>query len=441
MQSRQERHQAVKERRKTRQRKQIRWFTIVLTSFIILLTTVLAWQWLDGNKDDNQVSSSPPSTSTDQEQGENSPSDPSETPDSQETEAEAAETEESEVGESEESEPGEPETPANNQQGVSSDHTRVTLKFVGDIMFAGKVEPIVEEKGYDYPFSQVKAQLAEADILAGNLETPLSTRGEPADKAYAYRSSPKAVEALSEAGFDILNTANNHILDYGWDAFHDTHRYLKEGGLQAIGSGANEEEAYQPVVIERNGIRVAYLGFSQVVPNGDWKARGDEPGVASTYDYRLPVAAIERAEQEADLVVVIAHWGVEREEQPEDRQIEMAHRYIDAGADLVVASHAHVLQGFEQYKGKWIAYNIGNFVFTTNDNSKTWETLILEASCTADADCSLSMEPVLTKFARPIVMTEPARSGLLERIDALSRPLGTRVQADGSLTAETGEEN
>lgn len=296
----------------------------------------------------------------------------------------------------------------------------VSFSFVGDTMMAGNVAKLVNEHGFDYPFLHVKELLQAADFTIANLETPLTERGEPEEKTYAYRTSPKALPAIMDAGIDLVNIANNHILDYGHIGFYDTLDFLQEAGLPYVGGGRNVEEAFEPVVLEKNGISIAFLGFSRVVPEGWWKAGQDHPGVAETYDHRMPVEAIEKAAESADLVVVIAHWGIERESQPDDKQTELAHRYIDAGADLVVGSHPHVLQGAEQYKGKWIFYSLGNFIFTTNNNEMTWESVILNANCTKEGACDLQVVPILNKWAQPKPLEGDAAAKLLNRLSRIS---------------------
>ncbi|MDT9724933.1 CapA family protein [Xylanibacillus composti] len=327
------------------------------------------------------------------------------------------------------------------EEGIASGKEIVRLAFVGDVLLGSTVSGLLENYGYDYPYTHVKELLQKPDLTVANLETPITDRGEPVDKTYVYRSSPQALPAFKEAGFDVVNLANNHILDFGAEGLLDTLQYLKEAGIYHVGAGKNGQEAFAPVYVDQDGIRVAFLGFSHVVPTVDWKARNmsereptGHPGVADTYDYTRPVETIAKASEQADLVIVLVHWGVEREESPRPYQVDLARRYIDAGADLIVGSHPHVLQSFEQYNGKWIAYSLGNFIFTTNDNPRTWESSILEAACTKDGECELHITPVLTKAAQPVVMEGEEGRALLSRLDALSD--GVRIETDGRLVAE-----
>jgi poly-gamma-glutamate synthesis protein (capsule biosynthesis protein) len=311
---------------------------------------------------------------------------------------------------------------------------RVRMAFVGDVLLADGVEKLMQQNGFDYPYTGVSSLLKEPDLTIANLETPVTERGDRQTKEYVYRSSPKALPALKEAGVDIVNTANNHIKDYGTVGMLDTLDALNKVGIAHVGTGHNLDEALQPVIVTKNGVKLAFLGFSRVVPDNSWKASAKQPGVADTYNYTVPVETIRKAKEQADLVVVLAHWGTERKDTPDPVQTDLAHRYIDAGADLVVASHPHVLQGLESYKGKWIAYSLGNFIFTTNDTPATWETIVLQADCARSGDCSLHAVPILTKWAHPETMAPDAGAKLLERLSALC--YGARIGNDGAIVAD-----
>ncbi len=317
----------------------------------------------------------------------------------------------------------------------ADDNSTVSFAFVGDVMFASSVETYyLSKQGYDYPYTNVKPLLQAPDLTVANLETPITTEGEEQEKLYTYRSKPEALKPFTEAGFDVINVANNHFLDYGTKGMRDSFRHLQDAGLKYMGAGEDQEAAYAPVYVEKNGQNIAFLGFSRVVPNVSWKADKQHPGVAETYDYTRPVAAIKQAKEEADLVVVMAHWGDERSTEPNRHQTELAHRYIDAGADLVVGSHPHVLQGFEQYKGKWIAYSLGNFIFTTNENEETWKSGVLQAKCSAEGECDLSFVPVWNQAAQPKLMDETDAGELYQWLSDLS--INATVNTKGEIRPE-----
>lgn len=348
--------------------------------------------------------------------------------------------------------PGPTLTPTPNGNGATGgtggtskpdDDSRVKLSFVGDVIFASTVENVLRDKGFDYPYTNVKSYLQDADLTIANLESPITSRGVAQKKEYVYRSPAEALKAFAETGFDLVNMANNHILDYGVEGLLDTFDNLDKAGIKHVGAGRNVSEAFQPVIVEKKGIKIAFLGFSKVVDNADWKAGKykdgkDRPGVADTYALEMPIEAIKQAKSKADLVVVIAHWGIERNDMPESYQRDFARKYVDAGADLIIGGHPHVLQGFESYKGKWIAYSTGNFLFTTRaDAPKTWDSGVLQAACTKQGGCELKLVPVLTKWALPQIMQEPESFKLFERLSNIS--FGAIVDKDGTIRAGSNQ--
>ncbi|MEW4369023.1 CapA family protein [Paenibacillus kandeliae] len=301
------------------------------------------------------------------------------------------------------------------------DGQTVTLHFGGDVMFSGKVGELLAQKGYDYPYEYVKKLFTSDDLTVVNLETPVtSSNTTAANKTYTFKSSPEALPHMAAAGIDAVNLANNHILDQGVSGLTDTIKQLDQSGVQYVGAGKDSTRAYQPVYVERKGIKIALLGFSRVIPEASWNAGKNQPGVATAYDATAAEAAIREAKSNADLVVVVAHWGVERSDTTVDHQTDLAHRFIDAGADLVVGGHPHVLQGLEQYKGKWIAYSTGNFIFTHSLTEKTWDTGVFEAVCSIKGECSMKVIPYTANLGQPVPMAEPQAQTLLQRLQSLS---------------------
>ncbi|QRG65682.1 CapA family protein [Brevibacillus choshinensis] len=319
-------------------------------------------------------------------------------------------------------EPSLPDTAPVHDQVEQAKEPTLSLSFAGDVMMSGNVEKILLEKGYDYPFQHVSELFLADDYTIANLETPITERGTPADnKAFVYKSSPSAVPAMKGAGIDAVNLANNHSMDQGADGLLDTLQSLEDHQVEYVGAGRNQARAYTPVTIEKNGIRMAIFGFSRVIPEYSWYAGVDKPGLAAVYDPTLAVQAIQKARTDADLVVVIAHWGKEKVDYPVDHQTTLAHAFIDAGADLVVGGHPHVLQGFEKYKDKWIAYSLGNFIFTRAVEPKTWESMVLQASCTKSGDCELTMLPYHAELGQAVPMSGADGVSLIDRIESISQ--------------------
>lgn len=314
------------------------------------------------------------------------------------------------------------------------DAERLLIHFAGDTIFSGKVEERLEKAGYDAPYKYVQGLFRNDDLSILNLETPVTAGGEPAeDKTFVFKSPPKAIGPMAQAGVDAVNLANNHVLDQGVSGLQDTMKALRQHHVMYVGAGKNSKEAYAPVYLDRKGIKIALFGFSRVVPEPGWVAGKNKPGVASAYAPEAALNAIKEARKNADLVLVMTHWGKERTTKLEDHQQELAHAFIDAGADLVVGGHPHVMQGLEQYKGKWIAYSTGNFIFTKSKDPKTWETAVFAASCTRAGECELKLIPYLTELGQPVPMSPEDGSRLLKEIESFSP--GVRISEDGEVSA------
>lgn len=183
------------------------------------------------------------------------------------------------------------------------------------------------------------------------------------DKQYTFRTDPSYSSIFTDMGIDIVTLANNHVLDYGQEVLSQTFQTLDEKGILYAGAGESVEEASALRTIEANGETYGFLAASRVIPVTSWNVENSQPGVFTTYDKTALVHAIEKAKDNCDFLTVYVHWGIERNTMPEDYQTELAHAYIDAGADLVIGAHPHVLQGIEEYQGKMIFYSLGNFIF------------------------------------------------------------------------------
>lgn len=241
----------------------------------------------------------------------------------------------------------------------------VTMLFTGDVYLSDYVLGNYNNSGIEGVVSPVLLnELQTADITIINNEFPFSTRGEQApDKQFTFRVNPDYVSVLTEMGVDIAGLANNHVLDYGSDALLDTFETLDGAGIDYMGAGADLSRASALITKEVNGQTFGFLAASRVIPVVSWDIRNASPGVFTTYDPALLIEAIASARETCDYLTVFVHWGIERDEYPQDYQVTMAQQYIDAGADLVIGAHPHVLQGITYYKDKPVFYSLGNFIF------------------------------------------------------------------------------
>lgn len=293
--------------------------------------------------------------------------------------------------------PGPEENHGTVDTGKPSVSRVLSISFVGDILLASHVEKRMEQVSVNFPFDKVSHILSKSDFTMGNLESAIGVGGVKANKQYTFRANPKVLPAVKEAGIDILSLANNHVLDYGHYAFNETLENLKSNGLSCVGAGKDINEAFKPVIYEKKNKKVAFFGASRVIPTGSWYAGNDWPGVAGAYNPERLLQSIEDVSEYADIIVVYLHWGVERETIPKPYQRSLARLLIDNGVDVVVGTHPHVLQGFEYYKGKLIAYSLGNFVFTNIKN----DSLILNVEFDEGEISSVGIIPCEIKNYRP----------------------------------------
>lgn len=261
----------------------------------------------------------------------------------------------------------------------------VTLLFGGDVLLSNHVLNAYENAGgiHGVVDEGYRGIIQGADFFMVNEEFPFSSRGVQAeDKQFTFRLEPERVTLFQEMGIDAVTLANNHALDFGVDALLDTCDTLDAAGILHTGAGANLSEARKPVKLELQGQQIAIIGATRVIPESGWAAGKNHPGMLSSYDATALLEEVRTQKQDGNFVIVYVHWGVEKDEKPQEYQRTLGQQYIDAGADLVIGSHPHVLQGIEYYKGKPIVYSLGNFVF----GSSIPRTMLLEVTLPAASE-------------------------------------------------------
>ena len=221
----------------------------------------------------------------------------------------------------------------------------------------------------DRPLAEVAGILQSADLTIGNLECALGDTGEPQPKAYTFQAPPNAAQALANAGFDILSLANNHALDYGTESLTQALSLLAAEQIVPIGAGENATTAHAPHIVTINDVRLAFLAYVHVPQEWQgfdtetWTATPTNAGIAWGHPDDIS-ADVTLARQQADVVIVMLHSGFEYVKEPSPPQVAAAHAALQAGAQLVIGHHAHILQGFEfGNNGATIAYGLGNFGF------------------------------------------------------------------------------
>jgi gamma-polyglutamate biosynthesis protein CapA len=297
------------------------------------------------------------------------------------------------------------------------------LILVGDIMLSRGVDFSIQRKGYLYPFKNIAEITNSAEVTFGNLESPLSTRGMKGDQIYSFRGDPETVKGLVYTGFKVLNLANNHSYDYGKKAFEQTLEVLNKNNIKVIGAGKNVTEARVPAIFDLGDLKIAFLGYD--LSPGAFPAGKDHPGVAKARHAWI-IKDLEKAKEVADFVIVSFHWGIEYQDFPTEYQKSLAHMAIDCGADIVVGHHPHTFQGIELYKGKLIAYSLGNFVFDQKD-LKNNQSILLKVTFNREKLHLVEVIPTeLVTFPRsPRVAEGKMAQEILDRLRIDSSIFGT----------------
>ncbi|HEX3048315.1 MAG TPA: CapA family protein, partial [Bacillota bacterium] len=268
---------------------------------------------------------------------------------------------------------------SSNQSSANLDSSTETpmsgsLIAVGDICFSGIEAKVVQD--LEYPWAGTKSILQSGTILVGNQEVPYSARGSIyTQKKWTFRMDPRTARSLTNAGFQVVTLANNHIMDYGPLAMLDTLNILDDLKIAHTGAGNNLSEAREPAIVTASdGTTFAFLSYSLVYPDLFW-ANSKRPGTPYG-DPAFFIPDIKKAKTLADHVVVSFHWGNELLFYPKPYQKSYGRQCIDAGASIVLGHHPHVLQGVEVYKGGFIAYSLGNFIFGS-PSAKIKDSIIL----------------------------------------------------------------
>lgn len=293
-----------------------------------------------------------------------------------------------------------------SSEGAGESPYPIRLAFTGDLLLSDYVLEAYKNGGITGILEQELLDIGkDADIFMGNEEFPFSQRGVAAeDKQFTFRLPPDKVHIFQEMGLDIVSLANNHTLDFGTDALLDTLDTLDQAGIARVGAGRNLEEARRLKTMEVRGVTIGFLAASRVIPVYDWNATANTPGLFTTYDPTLLLEDIEAAKGVCDYLVVFVHWGEEKNNSPLAYQHTMGAQYIDAGADLVVGCHPHVLQGIEYYNGKPIVHSLGNYLF----GSSIPKTALLQVELTEEG-ASLSLVPCTSYNGYTQRITDPQK--------------------------------
>lgn len=306
----------------------------------------------------------------------------------------------------------------------------------GDVMLGHWTLEYLQREGADYPFRKIRHLFDGADIVFANLEAPFADSGTAAEKAFTFRVPTQYASALRDVGFNFVSLANNHILDYGLDGLQQTLQALQRNGLAWAGAGLTRDAAWEPAIFHTPAGKVAGLAFSMTLPHEFW-ATDSTGGTAYPYESRL-VNVLDSLEQEVDFIIVSFHWGTEKKEAPNDYQIYYARLAIDHGADLVLGHHPHVLQGFELYRNRLIAYSLGNLAFSSYSRVAV-DGVLLRAVLQPEGLLFAQLYPLNVNNVEVEFQPQPAdsaqRARIIGKLDSLSLVLNGRdiITDDGFI--------
>lgn len=242
---------------------------------------------------------------------------------------------------------------------------KITFSFVGDVLFGGEFLDYVENHNIDllHPFQEVKSLFSDTDIFIANLEGPIfKGKNKRKDVTALLNNHHAIIDYFKQYDACVLTLGNNHVMDYGQEGLFHTLDLLRKYGIYCIGAGINAEEAWNELIIEVRGKKVAFLSFTS--DSSHIKAviaSSEKPGCASFSEQGKIIEKLKELRNRVDILCIALHWGYEYFQYPSYEQKKLAHLLVDAGATYIVGHHPHAIQGVEKYKDSLIMYSLGNF--------------------------------------------------------------------------------
>ena len=309
----------------------------------------------------------------------------------------------------------------------------VNISFVGDISLADNFDimPYYDSRGegvFGILSTEVVDKMKNSDIMVANNEFAVTNSNDKINKLYNFKAKPERLNIYREMGVDLVSTANNHVYDYGEEGLLDTINYLDEYDIPNVGAGKNINEAKEAYYFIAGGYKFSFISASRaeknvVTPN----AEDNKPGIFWCYDPNLLVETIKEEKEKSDFVIVLIHWGREDSHELEEVQKETGKLYIDAGADLIIGAHAHMLQGFEIYNNRLIAYNLGDFIF----NRETKDTGILSVNIDSVGNMDYEFIPCKQKNYKTSILSDEEKLRVINDIRSYS--INANIMDDGKL--------
>ncbi|KAA9345656.1 CapA family protein [Adhaeribacter soli] len=316
---------------------------------------------------------------------------------------------------------------------------RILIGLAGDVMIGRGVSNSIAHTNYRYLWGNVLPLLKSTDLNIGNLETTLTHCTKKVLKVFNFRSEPLHVNALLEANFQLVNVANNHILDFGQDGMEDTLKTLNVAGIKHTGAGRNLAEATAPAFSEVKGLKLGMLGFTDNEPT--WKAGPDSGGInylnpENEEDRNTALADIRRLRPEVDFLVVSIHWGPNMREQPPAHFQAFAREMVQNGADLIHGHSAHIFQGIELFENRLILYDTGDFIddYVVDSRLRNNLSFLYLLELENAKILSLKLVPTCIHNYKVNLAEGSDYEWCMKRVQQLSAVLGTRISHEGIIT-------
>ncbi len=321
---------------------------------------------------------------------------------------------------------------------IKKDAQNITIAFTGDVMLGRLVNEyiILGNKPVTYVWGDMLELLKKADLTIINLENAIASSGNPwskTPKVFFYRADPKAIDVLKAADIKYVTLANNHVLDYDYEAFIETVEHLEKNKIPYAGAGRNLSEASKPAFLTANGIKIAIIAFTDNMP--EWEATEKKPGVnyieisMDEKNFEKIRKSIQEVRNKSDIVIVSAHWGPNMRQRPTKQFKEFAHAAIDAGADIFHGHSAHIFQGIEIYKGKLIMYDTGDFVddYAIDEELRNDQTFLFLVTLNKDKIEKIELIPGLISMMQVNKAKGLDFEEITNKMVKLSEELGTKM--------------
>ncbi|MCK4650715.1 CapA family protein [Candidatus Babeliales bacterium] len=304
------------------------------------------------------------------------------------------------------------------------------IGFTGDVMIGRLVNQVISEKGYSYPWGNILQLLHKNDLNIINLETTLTKSEKKVTKVFNFKSDPDKVQTLIEGKIDVVNLANNHILDFNQKGFFETLKILEQKNIKYVGVGKNIDEARKPIIIKKDKTKIGIIGYTNNEPG--WIATKTKPGInyIEVGNIEKVINDIKDIKTQVDLLILSIHWGPNKIERPTKEFINFAHQMIDAGVDIIHGHSAHIFQGIEIYKNKIIMYSTGDFVDDymvypdlRNDHSFLFRVKIINSKIK-----NIELVPVIINNMQVNLAKENEAQEILNRMKMLCSEFKTKVE-------------